>query len=271
MLRSMNIKIRYIFCLVSLYFSGCTYVQPPIVAIAPAIETTIPATTEDYSKIINSSAHNINSIKLSGKLVAQEPGLETLNCKITLLYKKDSNLFINAYKPLIPSLFQLKLKNNLFHLLIPDENYILTGDIETLKQNPDLNISIAPDLIQKALFPEKIIFNDTAKILHQQNETVLQIFSKNSSLKRLLYFENSSFRPEKEIFFSSKGYEEIIINRNNWIKEENNALIAKEITITKPITNTSIKLFWDKIKLNEKIEDEVFTFEFPEGVEVETL
>ncbi len=259
--------------LLLLILSGCTSV--PKVAVVKPLPFPSITTAEDFKTTINNRASHISTIKASGTISIYEEDSEPYSYPIIVMFKKPDYLYIKAHKPLRPTIFTLISSADDFYIFIPQDNIIYTGNNQSLNNNPDYDISLTPEFFLQALFARSIPMSYPITMEQTSQDYILSVLNPNNDLNtitRKIWAEPPYFFCKKELHYSSKGVMLYEVKRDNFILDNQNQVYIPEIIFLRNTrTNVAIGLNLKKIFLNEEIEDSIFEFHFPEGVDVEKV
>lgn len=271
MLRGMKQSIFIIS--LTLILSACTAQKETYLPAVITVEKKIPQTKDEIIEFLNNKNKSIKSFEAAGTLLLTEPGVETLECKVSVKYSKPGKIIINGFKPLIPSVFRLTLNDGQFHLYVPSEKIIITGSTKTLKDNPEYNISIDPELISNTLMSAFINNKENCSMTSAEfGQKKLSLYTENDILDRNIFFSVKIGEAIKEFYYTDKGYIHCIIHRGNFRSSRNESIITEHSIIAeKPITQTRMEFRFDKVFINRQILPETFRFEYPNGVDVERI
>ena len=232
-------------------------------------------TAEDLKTTINNRAFRISTIKASGTISIYEENSEPYSYPIIIMFKKPDNLYLKANKPLRPIIFTLISNGENFYIFIPQENIIYTGKNKALLESPDYDVSLTPEFFLQALFTRHIPIS-YATSMEQSNEGyMLSVFNPENNLNtitRKIWTQQPYHYCIKELHYSSQGVMLYEIKRDAFAFDKHNqSPIAHTIFLRNIRTNVAIVLDFNKVLLNEDIDDSVFEFHFPEGVDVEVV
>jgi len=235
----------------------------------------LPTHTGTIIETLNTQAIAIQTVKAHGTVTINNSTSQPRSYSIIIFFAHPDQCMLRAYKPLIPNQFQATTAEGKFHIFLPRENTIVTGRNEDLHLNNTYDIALNPEYIRYALFPQKIKSTQTTNVEVTQNEFIVSVLNVTNSLKtqaRKIWFSKNERLAKREDLFSQGGLKLCeIIRRDFVIHKVTGMPLAQNIIIKNNINNSSMILEFDKIRLNEMVEEDRFNFFFPSDMNVEDV
>ena len=262
----------FLCCLLAFQLTGCQ-TGPP--AITKQVIPLAISSAQDLVGVINDRAAYINSLKASGTITIYEPAEKPLSYPVIVMFKKPNKFYLKSHKPLTPTIFEVKSERGKFYTFIPQDNVIFTGKNETLNNNPNYDISLTPEVFLQSLFARRVPATAQVRMKETDEYYELSLLEKRNNLptlSRKIWADRETAQCIEEVHFTTQGIMLFNIKRGNFSYDKNSAQkIAHALYIKNIRDDIAIEFAFKKIFLNEEIDNDIFNFEFPKGVDIEEV
>ncbi|MBI4398797.1 MAG: hypothetical protein HY586_06700 [Candidatus Omnitrophica bacterium] len=254
----------------SIALAGC---QTTGARLAPfKIQT---ASLGELTAKINHQSASLRTLRTKLDLRVRDNSFEgARECQGLLAYEAPAKIYFKAYRTLLPSFFTIVADSRVFHVHIPKENRVLTGNIADLGEMQNVSMGIRPDDLLRALTIQPIPSSKTHLVEMQEapREYVLFVFRKMGDekiLERQIFVERYFLHVAREVFYNSFGVAELDIARTDYRGDKPGIPFPREIVMFRPNRGSTLFLRIHEPRINTALKEELFEFKVPQGAIVE--
>jgi outer membrane lipoprotein-sorting protein len=275
--------------------NGCLW-HTRRVPVAKMPTTVLSATPEQLVKIINQQDDAIETMNATVTFTATEGG--TLNGKVKtitpfsgyILLRKPDSLRVIGFLPVVHTrAFDMASDGARFQLWIPPRNKVIEGSntVTVKSANPIENMRpyiFFDSLVMPKITPlDKLIMTSDSDVMVNPKTKKLVIRPEylltvarpqgNSNVQlaeRVIQFDRTDLRPVEEDMYDDNGQVQTVTIYGR-MQRFGTEQYPGTITIKRPLEQYQILITFQKLRVNQPLNDEQFQLTIPKGTPVEKL
>ena len=159
-------------------------------------------------------------------------------------------LYVQGYRPLIPTLFTLVSDGERFWLHVPSKRVVYTGPVvhPRLPRSGGQELRLDARALLRALFVEPVEESDRLGLEEEPSAYVLSIH-REGRLYRRLWVERRRFAVEREVYYDAEGREELAIRRER-PREVGGRVYPERLVVQDLLGGSTILLDFDALAIN---------------------
>jgi hypothetical protein len=284
-------RIRFVFLLFSLMLAGCISVKRT--RVIPQDQRLLPAKSATKDQLLQAlldkskQVHTLKgSVTLDFSGGGSQSGVLTEYRQTTgyVLVDRPQNIRIKVLAPIVAStVFDMVSDGHQYRVSIPVKNQFAVGDVDAPLNSKSPIANLRPQHLLDALFvdidpymektPQQVKFLFNEQIEGRRSFYVFTFIDvaadgrEVQTLEKIWLDRNDDFQVSRKQIFRPDGRIETDVEYSNY-HSQGGMQFPELVVIQRPIEDYTLKIAFQKTALNDKLPDNTFNLERPEGSEL---